>query len=105
MLLMPRPKMLPQFLRSIAFAMLIMIVTGVVLAAPVNSPSADAGNLRVMTFNVRNSNAQDGENAWPKRIELLFETITGFNADLIGFQEVLAVQHDEIKKRLSDYSF
>ena len=102
---MPRPKKLPQSFRSLAFAMLILIVPRVVMAAPANSASADAGNVRVMTFNVRNSNAQDGENAWPKRIELLFETINGSNADLIGFQEVLAVQHDEIRKRLSDYSF
>lgn len=64
-----------------------------------------APELRVMSYNVRNSNAQDGENAWPKRIDLLFDPITQFGPDLIGFQEVLAVQHDEIVKRLSGYAF
>ncbi len=58
-----------------------------------------------MSYNVRNSNSQDGENAWPKRIDLLFEPIAQFGPDLIGFQEVLSVQHDEIVKRLSGYAF
>lgn len=61
--------------------------------------------LRVMSFNVRNSNAQDGEDAWPKRIDLFFETITHFAPDLIGFQEVLALQHDAITARMTDYAF
>src|SRR6188768_148426 len=87
-------------------AVLALAAPVIVAAASVeNSDGAAPGAFRVMTFNVRNSNAQDGENAWPKRIELLFDTITGFNSDLIGFQEVLAVQHDEIKKRLTGYSF
>jgi endonuclease/exonuclease/phosphatase family metal-dependent hydrolase len=62
-------------------------------------------DLRVMSFNVRNSNAQDGENAWPNRIELFFDTINRYGPDLIGFQEVLAIQYDEIVKRMSGHGF
>jgi endonuclease/exonuclease/phosphatase family metal-dependent hydrolase len=61
--------------------------------------------LRVMSFNVRNSNAADGANAWPQRTALFFDTITAFGPDLIGFQEVLAVQHDALTSRLPDYAF
>lgn len=61
--------------------------------------------LRVMSFNVRNSNARDGKDAWPKRAELFFATIAAFGPDLIGFQEVLADQHDAITARMSDYAF
>ncbi len=61
--------------------------------------------LRVMSFNVRNSNARDGEDAWPKRTELFFATIASFGPDLIGFQEVLADQHDAITARMPDYAF
>lgn len=61
--------------------------------------------LRVMSFNVRNSNSRDGENAWPKRTGLFFATIAAFGPDLIGFQEVLADQHDAISARLGDYAF
>lgn len=61
--------------------------------------------VRVMSFNVRNSNAQDGEDAWPKRTELFFATIAAFGPDLIGFQEVLAVQYDAIAARMPEYAF
>lgn len=61
--------------------------------------------MRVMSFNVRNSNSKDGEDAWPKRTELFFATIAAYAPDLIGFQEVLADQHDAITARLSDYAF
>lgn len=61
--------------------------------------------MRIMSFNVRNSNSRDGENAWPKRTELFFSTIAAYGPDLIGFQEVLADQHDAITARMSDYAF
>jgi endonuclease/exonuclease/phosphatase family metal-dependent hydrolase len=91
---------------GLAAVVIVLASAGAAYAAPAaktEPPPSPA--FRVMTFNVRNSNAPDGENAWPKRIELLFETVTRFDADLIGFQEVLALQHDEIKKRMPRYAF
>ncbi len=61
--------------------------------------------LRVMSFNVRLASAADGENAWSKRSGLFFETIERFQPDVIGFQEVLAVQYDAIAERLKGYAF
>ena len=60
--------------------------------------------LRVMTFNVRNSGAADGINAWDRRTELFFAAIARADPDLIGFQEVLARQHDAIAARLTGYA-
>jgi len=74
-------------------------------AESVRQSAAASASFRVMSYNVRNSNAQDGENAWPKRIDFFFDTIAAFGPDLIGFQEVLAVQHDELVKRLAGYAF
>lgn len=96
------------YFRNVTIAFVVTISWGSVTshAAPADkSIPSEPGTFRVMSFNVRNSNAQDGENAWPKRIELFFDTVNGFKADLIGFQEVLAVQYDEIEKRLSEYAF
>ncbi|MCX6953625.1 MAG: endonuclease/exonuclease/phosphatase family protein [Verrucomicrobia bacterium] len=62
-----------------------------------------ADPMRVMSFNVRYAHAQDGADAWPKRTELFFATIAAFGPDLIGFQEVVAVQHDAIAARLPGY--
>jgi endonuclease/exonuclease/phosphatase family metal-dependent hydrolase len=58
-----------------------------------------------MSFNVRLASAPDGENAWSKRSGLFFETIERFQPDVIGFQEVLAVQYDAIAERLKAYAF
>lgn len=85
-----------------AFAVGVLVLGGVGLRAV---PTEKAGAFRVMSYNVRNSNAQDGEDAWPKRVDFFFDTVTGFDADLIGFQEVLAIQYDEIAKRLTGYGF
>ena len=75
-------------------------------AAPTPRPAAaESAPLRVMSFNVRNSNAKDGENVWSKRTELFFGTIDQFKPDLIGFQEVLADQYDMITERMKDYAF
>lgn len=78
--------------------LLTLASTGALAATP---PAA----LRVMTYNVRLSAANDGEDAWPKRTELFFAPITAFAPDLIGFQEVLADQHDAIVARLGDLAF
>lgn len=66
---------------------------------------AEPAPFRVMSFNIRNSRAQDGVNAWPQRTELLFATITRYDPDLIGFQEVLADQYDMLVARLPEYDF
>ena len=98
---------LHAFFRQVTLASIVLISSAPISdAAPADKLiPAEETTFRVMTFNVRNSNAQDGENAWPERIPLFFDVVTGFNADLIGFQEVLAVQYDEITKRLSGYAF
>lgn len=74
------------------------------LCSALAARSADAP-YRVMSFNVRTARAQDGVNAWPNRLEFLFEVIERFGPDLIGFQEVVETQHDEIVKRLKGYDF
>ena len=77
---------------------------GLLLAVARGAAAEVVPPFRVMSFNVRNSNAADGENAWPKRADFFFETIAAFGPDLIGFQEVLARQYDEIVKRMPAYS-
>jgi len=64
---------------------------------------AAAPELRVMSFNIRYGTANDGENAWEKRKALLVETIQAFDPDLLGTQETLAFQRDELARALPDY--
>jgi endonuclease/exonuclease/phosphatase family metal-dependent hydrolase len=60
--------------------------------------------LRVMTFNIRYGTADDGDNSWDKRKELLLATIRTFDPDLLGTQEVLAMQADFLAEHLKGYT-
>ena len=92
-------------LRTLALLSLFALVVNLPPASAAESRAPAGADIRVMSYNVRNSNAPDGENAWPKRLDLFFDTIQRFDADLIGFQEVLALQYDEIVRRLPGYGF
>jgi len=56
-----------------------------------------------MSFNIRYGTASDGENAWEHRRDLLIETIAAYDPDLLGLQEALRFQLDEIGAALPDY--
>lgn len=86
--------------------MVLLLVLGLGAGAGPAGAAAGGGTpLRVMSFNVRYATAPDGVNAWPKRTELFFATIEAYQPDLIGFQEVLAVQYDAIAERMKGHAF
>jgi len=66
--------------------------------------SAPAPELAVMTFNVRYGTADDGPNAWPLRRELLIETIAAAQPDVLGLQEALRFQLDELHAALPEFN-
>lgn len=49
-----------------------------------------------MSFNIRYGTAPDGEHAWPKRRESVFRVIKEHPCDVVGLQEALKFQIDEI---------
>ena len=61
--------------------------------------------LRVMCFNVRYGTADDGTNRWEHRGGLAVRTIRRFDPDLLGVQEALRFQADELRAALPDYGF
>lgn len=61
-------------------------------------------DINVMTFNIRNGRAEDGENHWRKRKHLVFGVIADQAADVIGIQEAFRFQLDELNKVLPEYS-
>ena len=69
----------------------------------VAGPAAASEPVRVMSFNIRYGTADDGVNAWPKRKQFLADTITRFDPDLLGTQETLAFQRDELRGLLHRY--
>ncbi|MEA3227045.1 MAG: endonuclease/exonuclease/phosphatase family protein [Planctomycetota bacterium] len=59
--------------------------------------------LRVMSFNIRYGSANDGENRWPNRREMVFDLIREQSSDVIGLQEALRFQIDEIREAVLVY--
>ena len=74
------------------------------LQAPAAVPVQPREPLMVMTFNIRYGTAKDGENDWSARRSMLFEVVRDANADLIGLQEALDFQIDEILAAVPGYA-
>lgn len=60
--------------------------------------------LRVMTFNIRCDNPDDGLNNWQYRKDAVAGIIKEYAVDLLGTQEVLANQLRDLKERLPRYA-
>jgi len=58
-----------------------------------------------MSFNIRYGSANDGENHWDERKKLVFDVFRERQPDLVGVQEALRFQIDEILATLPRYSF
>jgi endonuclease/exonuclease/phosphatase family metal-dependent hydrolase len=76
------------------------------LSACVTSMMPQANeDLRVMSFNIRYGTANDGENAWKNRSDLLIQTINQFQPDLLGTQETLAFQRNSLIEALPEFDY
>ena len=67
--------------------------------------ATDASHIRVMTFNIRYDEPRDNANAWPNRKELVASMIRFHNADLVGVQEALKRQMDDLEALLPEYAW
>jgi endonuclease/exonuclease/phosphatase family metal-dependent hydrolase len=68
------------------------------------SAHADAPPLRVMTFNIRYDNPEDGVNAWPNRRDRVAGLVRFHGADAIGVQEAEAHMLRELDVRLPGFA-
>ncbi len=59
--------------------------------------------VKVMSFNIRYGTANDGENHWRNRKGLVFEVIKEHQPAILGLQEALRFQIDEIRAVLPEY--
>ena len=67
------------------------------LLQPINAQEIEPAEqsqfaLKVMSFNIRYNNPNDGEHAWPNRKNRVASVIRFHGADLIGMQEALGSQ-------------
>lgn len=61
--------------------------------------------MKVMTYNLRFDNPNDGVNRWSNRIPKVNALIAKYDPDVIGVQEALKHQIDDILKELPQYSY
>ena len=88
-------------------SLLVLCLMGVSLSSPAaDNPSNDGEPmiLRVMTFNIRFGTAEDGENSWPKRRELVFDVIRNYQPTVLGVQEALRFQLDELSREFPHFA-
>jgi endonuclease/exonuclease/phosphatase family metal-dependent hydrolase len=78
-----------------------------ILFIPLNSSGGDDEVVRVMTYNIRYAGDEkvDGINAWSNRRELVASVIRFHRADIIGLQEALAHQLEDLTDLLSGYTW
>jgi endonuclease/exonuclease/phosphatase family metal-dependent hydrolase len=64
-----------------------------------------AQGLRVMTYNIRFDNPADGVNNWDGRKQKVYDLLRKHNPDVLGVQEALHHQLEDIVKNLGDYTY
>jgi endonuclease/exonuclease/phosphatase family metal-dependent hydrolase len=57
-----------------------------------------------MSFNIRYGTADDGPDHWNNRKMMVFETIRQFGPDILGLQEALDFQIDQIRQAVPGYT-
>ncbi|MEW6654464.1 MAG: hypothetical protein AB1394_13515, partial [Bacteroidota bacterium] len=89
------------FKSSVQYATIVFLIAVSLLLIPeqVQSQNTVLSELRVMSFNIRFGTANDGENSWQFRRYNLMETIKKFDPEILGIQEALSFQIDEILNR------
>lgn len=61
--------------------------------------------IRVLSYNIRYNNPDDGINAWPNRSDSVSDIIgVRVKPDIVGLQEVLKDQLDDLEERLPAYA-
>ncbi|MDD8027613.1 MAG: endonuclease/exonuclease/phosphatase family protein [Acidobacteriota bacterium] len=101
---MPQARRDPAVIILTAF-LLMAAASGLRAAKAEGAAAAPSEGLVVMTFNIRNGNANDGPNAWPLRKEMVASTIFFHEAAIVGMQEVLRGQIDDLERLLPGYGW
>lgn len=81
----------------------LLFAVAVTLLASCNSKPTEL-SLNVMTFNIRMDTPRDSLNSWTYRKDFASELVRFHKTDILGTQEVLHHQLEDMKTRLPEYS-
>jgi endonuclease/exonuclease/phosphatase family metal-dependent hydrolase len=83
----------------------VLLVLTAARPAPAQPALPSASPVTVMSFNIRYGTAPDGDNHWTKRREQLFALLREQQPDLLGLQEALHHQIEEILAAVPGYGY
>jgi len=72
-------------------------------SAPPDTAAKAGIELKVMTFNIRYGTADDGENRWENRRQMVIDVLRDNSPNVVGLQEALDFQIAEIHNALAKY--
>ncbi len=75
------------------------------LAHAQNEDKNSTKPLRAMSFNIRLGVAEDGDNHWDNRKDLVIQTIRNFDPDFVGTQETWNFQAEYFRQKLPEYTY
>ncbi|PCJ59794.1 MAG: endonuclease [Candidatus Hydrogenedentota bacterium] len=81
----------------------IPFIIGVLILTSAHSAMSET-EISVMTFNIRYGTADDGDNAWEHRKDIVVNTIKEYQPDIIGTQETLDFQAAYLNEQLPEYA-
>ena len=87
-------------IKLLTVASLLAAFLGGTFTPPPQPSSSAAAPLRVMSFNIRFNNPNDGADAWPHRKDRVAQLIRFHQADIVGVQEALKGMLDDLQERL-----
>ena len=79
---------------------ILFIIISLLTIATINAQTT-----KVMSYNIRYDNPNDGENSWVNRKELLCSQLAFYEPDVFGIQEALPNQLNDISALLPNYAF
>ncbi|MCX7970235.1 MAG: endonuclease/exonuclease/phosphatase family protein [Negativicutes bacterium] len=88
---------------TFAAGILMLGLLAVLAAAAGTAAAYPAGKITVMTFNLRYQSADDKNNSWPYRQDIVVHTIEKYSPDLLGTQECMLGQADFILRNCPAY--
>ena len=93
-----------SYVQGVVLALLLVLNAGAQTVASVpDGQPRDKTDLHVMTFNIRYGAANDGRNSWDNRKDLVFDVLRRNDPDVVGLQEALRSQIDDIRAALPEY--
>ena len=84
---------------------ILLSILSVLLLASCQGPKQSDTPLKVMTYNIRMDTEADGDNQWSNRKDLAAGLIKFHDLDIVGAQEVLNNQLNDLLARLPEYDY